>query len=455
VLVDGHYELLLDELAENQGTISDDPADSPDFPILRASAGSGKIIFEQEGYLHTFDINSNSPVKLTVGIGADLLELRPRFVQGNDYIRRADISPTGSRAVFDFRGEIITLPEEKGDPRNITLTAGVHEQFPSWSPDGKTIAYFSDASGEYELHLKSQDGKGEAKTIKLTGTGFYAFPKWSPDSKKICYSDNGRNLYIIDIELNMIRKIDSDELYFPGAFRKSFEDWSSDSKWIVYTKLLKTNFKAVYLYSLDQQKSFPLTDGLSDASEPVFDPNGEYLYFFASTDAGPVVNWFDLSNLDMRMTNSIYLVTLRKDIISPFTKESDEEKLQTEKTEPEKPAEKSKKDNKTQQPVQEKPKVLKIDTDGLQERIINLPPRAGNYSSLSTGATGEVLYIERQLNLRSSMLHKYDMKERKDSEIMELTGISCLLTKRKCYIIRGRYSGLRPPQKNLNREKEY
>ena len=414
-----------------------------DFPILRASAGSGKIIFEQEGYLHTFDIKSNSPVKLPVGIGADLLELRPRFVQGNDYIRNADISPTGSRAVFDFRGEIITLPEEKGDPRNITVTASVHEKFPSWSPDGKTIAYFSDASGEYELHLKSQDGKGEAKTIKLTGTGFYAFPKWSPDNKKICYSDNGRNLYIIDIELNTIRKIDTDELYFPGAFRKSFEDWSSDSKWIVYTKLLRTNFKAVYLYSLDQQKSFPLTDGLSDASEPVFDPNGEYLYFFASTDAGPVVNWFDLSNLDMRMTNSIYLVTLRKDIISPFTKESDEEKVQTEKTEPEKPAEKSKKDNKIQQPVQEKPKVLKIDTDGLQDRIINLPLRAGNYSSLSTGATGEVLYIERPVGSSgSSMLHKYDMKERKDSEIMELDGYVVSFDKKKMLYYKGEVFGI-------------
>ena len=124
-----------------------------------------------------------------------------------------------------------------------------------------------------------------------------------------------------------LKKIDSDEVYAPGAFRKMFGDWSSDSKWILYTKLLKTNFRVVYLYSVDQQKSFPVTDGMSDASEPVFDPNGEYIYFFASTDAGPVVNWFDLSNQDMRMTNSIYLATLRNDIISPFAKESDEESM--------------------------------------------------------------------------------------------------------------------------------
>ena len=109
--------------------------------------------------------SQTSEKKLTVGIAADLLELRPRFVQGSNYIRSVDISPTGSRVVFDFRGDIITLPAEKGDPRNITLTTTVHEKYPSWSPDGKTIAYFSDASGEYTLHIKSQDGKGDPKII--------------------------------------------------------------------------------------------------------------------------------------------------------------------------------------------------------------------------------------------------------------------------------------------------
>ncbi|MDZ7636435.1 MAG: hypothetical protein U5L72_19245 [Bacteroidales bacterium] len=120
--------------------------------------------------------------------------MRPRYVQGPNFIRGGDISPTGTRVVFDYRGEIVTLPAEKGDPRNITLTAGVHETYPSWSPDGKTIAFFSDASGEYTLHLKPQDGKGEPKIFTLPGTGFYAFPKWSPDSKKITFVDNGKEL---------------------------------------------------------------------------------------------------------------------------------------------------------------------------------------------------------------------------------------------------------------------
>jgi tricorn protease len=418
--------------------------DFTDFPILKASAKNGKIIFEQGGYLHTFDIASITQSKLTVAIAADLLELRPRFVQGTSYIRATDISPTGTRVVFDFRGDIITMPGEKGDARNITLTSGSHERYPSWSPDGKSIAYFSDASGENTLHIKSQDGKGDPKSFKLNGTGFYAYPVWSPDNKKVSYTDNGRNLYIIDIESGSIKKITSDEVYAPGVFRKMFGDWSSDSKWLLYTKLLKTNFSVVYLYSVDQQASFPVTDGMSNATEPVFDPNGEYIYFFASTDAGPVVNWFDLSNQDMRMTNSIYLATLRNDILSPFTKESDEEGVKPEKTDTETAViDKDKKDSKTPAPAPEKPKVLKIETAGITDRIVSIPVKAGNFSDLWVGLTGEIFYIVRpSAQSGSSTLHKYELKERKDNEVMDLDNYVISADRKKMLYSKGTEFGI-------------
>jgi tricorn protease len=414
-----------------------------DFPVIKARAGDTKIIFEEEGFLHTFDIASNKSKKLTIGIAADLLELRQRFVQGNNYIRWADISPAGSRVVFDFRGEIITLPAEKGDPRNITLTTAVHEKYPAWSPDGKSIAYFSDAPGEYALFIKSQDGKGEPRSFKLNGTGFYAYPRWSPDSKKISFVDNGRNLYVLEVESSVIKKIDSDEIFCPGVFRDIFGDWSSDSKWFVYTKLIGTNFSVVNLYSTDQQKIFPVTHGMSDASDPVFDPNGEYIYFFASTDAGPVVNWFDLSNQDMRSTNSIYLATLRNDVISPFTKESDEETIKQEKNEPEKTAAGDKKDVKPGPSVTEKSKTLKIEPDGISDRIVNLPVRAGNYSDLRVGATGEILYIVRPSDASgTSVLHKYDLKERKDNEVMELDNYIISADRKKMLFTKGQVYGI-------------
>jgi len=422
--------------------------DFSDFPVLDASSGNGKIVFEQEGYLHLYDAGTGSSIRLKIGIAADLLELRSRYIKGNNHIRSADISPTGARVVFDYRGDIITLPAEKGDPRNITLTTSVHEKYPSWSPDGKSLAYFSDASGEYSLQIRSQDGSGEPRIIKLTGTGFYAFPVWSPDSKKIAYVDNGRNLYIINLESNAISKVDSDDIYLPGAFRNIMSHWSSDSKWIAYTKVLETNFKVVCLYSLDQKKSFQVTDGLSDATDPIFDPDGKYLYFFASTDAGPVINWFDLSNQDMRMTNSIYLVTLRKDIISPFAKESDEEAEKPEKVTTDKPDEKktdrtTKKESKNSDQTQEKPEVLIIETDGLQDRIVSVPVSAGNYSSLGIAEAGEILYIIRPLvRSESSKLHKYIVKDRKDEEVMELDGYKISADRKKMLYNKGETFGI-------------
>ncbi len=221
----------------------------------------------------------------------------------------------------------MTVPADKGDPRNITQTAAAHEKYPAWSPDGKDIAYFSDASGEYAIHIKSQDGKGEERVIALNGTGFYGFPKWSPDSKKIVYVDNGSNLYILDVASGVSEKIDSDELYVPGPLRFMFGDWSFDSKWVAYTKVTSTFFQQVYLYSVEEGKSFAVTDGLSDAVEPVFDRGGKYLYFLASTDAGPVINWFDQSTADMEMTRDIYLAVLQSETLSPFAKESDEEEV--------------------------------------------------------------------------------------------------------------------------------
>jgi tricorn protease len=421
-----------------------------DFPVLSASAARGKIVFEQAGYLHSFDIAGGEQARLKVGIAADLLELRPRYLQGFNYMRSADISPTGSRAVFGFRGEIITLPAEKGDPRNITQTAGSHEKYPAWSPDGKTIAYFSDASGGYKLCIKQQDGKGEAKVFDLPGTGFYAYPKWSPDSKRISFTDNGRNLWLLDITTSTIRKIDTDEMYFPGPFREMFGDWSSDSRWIVYTKMINTFFRVVYLYSVDQQKSFAVTDGLSDAAEPVFDPNGEYIYFLASTDAGPVINWFDLSSADMRMSSSIYLVTLRKDIISPFAKESDEEKGSEEKTDSEKPApavaakgaSKASAKSQARTPAAEKSEVLKIETDGIQERIVNVPVSPGNYAELGVAGAGEILYIVMPDGRGASALRKYNLKDRKDEEVMELDSYIVSADRKKMLYVKGQTVGI-------------
>jgi len=393
------------------------------FPIVSASHHNKQIIFEHEGYLHTFDTQSAAYEKLTIGIAADLLELRPRYVKGDQYIRWADISPSGARAVFDFRGEVVTVPADKGDPRNLTLTTGVHEKFPAWSPDGKQVAFFSDASGEYALHIKPQDGRGEARALSLMGTGFYSDINWSPDSKKLTYVDNGRNFYLLDIASGVINKIDSDELYRPGTFRPAHGSWSSDSRWITYTKLTGTNFQQVFLYAVDQKTSYALSDGLSDATEPVFDRGGKYIYFFASTDAGPVVNWFDQSNIDMQMSRNIYLATLQKETLSPFAKESDEEEAKEEKAEKEEDDKESKTKKKKKDQVEDEEAVeeveqVRIDIDGIQNRILDIPVDAGDLSGLGSAKAYQVIYLERSEGKR--MMHVYDLEEREDKEISEI-----------------------------------
>ncbi|WP_029038808.1 S41 family peptidase [Salinimicrobium xinjiangense] len=384
-----------------------------EFPVIDLATGNNEIIFEQEGYLHTFDPNSKKASKLKIGIGTDLLEVRPRYVKGDNYIRSASISPTGARVVMDFRGEVVSVPGEKGDVMNLSSTPGAHEKFPVWSPDGKSIAYFSDASGEYQLFVQDQTGLEEPKRFDLNGTGFYAHPQWSPDSKKISYVDNGRNLYVINVSTGRVNKIATDARYIPGVFRNLFGDWSHDSNWITYTIVTDTSFEQAFVYSLSQNKSFPITDGLSNVSSPTFDPSGKYLYMLASTDAGPVVNWFDQSNQDMQMSSNIYLVTLQKDVESPFARENDVEKIQKEEEEQDKKKKNEKEKKETKVPD------LKIEFENINTRIVDIPVKAGNYAALSAPKEGMLYYLAYAPGEQGkAALRKYDLKEREDKEVM-------------------------------------
>jgi tricorn protease len=381
--------------------------DHRDFPVLYASAGDGRIIYEQAGYLHTFDPKSGRAAKVTIGVSTDLVETRPRYVKGARYIRNASLSPTAARAVFEFRGEIVTVPAEKGDTRNLTNTTAAHERSPAWSPDSKSIAYFSDESGEYELHVRSQDGKGDVRKIKLSGAGFYADPVWSPDSQKISYTDNSWTLYWLDLKSGTSKKIGSEYLYGPSRARTIYHAWSPDSKWLAYTLSTKANIQTVYVYSTEQGKSFTITDGLSEVTEPVFDESGKYLYFLGSTNAGPVKEWFAQSNADMRSTSSLYLTVLRSNLPNPLMKESDEEKGVQKEEKPKEPP--------------KPPEPFSIDFAGISNRILAIPLPARNYSKLQAGTAGQFYYVESPEDdnpvpggPERSVLHQYDLNKRKD-----------------------------------------
>ncbi|MGZ7040884.1 MAG: S41 family peptidase, partial [Thermoanaerobaculia bacterium] len=339
-----------------------------DFPVSYVSAQEGKVAFEQAGYLHLFDAATSRDQRLKIGVAADLAESRLRFVKGAKFIRNASLSPSGARAVMEFRGEIVTVPAEKGDDRDITQSPGVNDRSPIWSPDGKSIAWLSDEGGEYALRIEPQVGRGDVRTIKLEGAGFYYNPKWSPDSTKVSYVDNARALYVVDVPSSAIAKVSQNPYYAPGDPDLDHA-WSADSKWLAYTRNNSTYFHTIYLYSVDQKKSFAVTDGYSDARYPVFDPNGKYLYFASSTNAGPVADWFALSNHDAREMSSIYLAVLPKGVTSPLAKESDEEEAKKEDAAAangdKKPAD-TKADAKTDTKADtKKPAAVAVDFDGL------------------------------------------------------------------------------------------
>ena len=229
--------------------------------------------------------------------------------------------------LFEARGEIFSVPAEKGDARNLTNTPGVAERDPAWSPDGKWVAYFSDESGEYALHLRDQTGMGEVKKINLGNPpSFYYSPTWSPDSKKIAYFDKRLMVWYVNIEKGTPVKIDTSKRGSNFSL-----NWSPDSRWIAYVKPIESWYRAVFVYSLESGKSNQVTDGLSDVAMAAFDKSGKYLYFTASTDVGPAVFGFDMTSYPHRPTRSVYLAVLRKDLPSPLAPESDEEKIQEEK----------------------------------------------------------------------------------------------------------------------------
>jgi tricorn protease len=363
----------------------------------------------------------------------DLLEVRPHFQKVKAAsLTGAGISPTGARAVFQARGEILTVPAEKGDIRNITKTPSAAERDPTWSPDGKWIAYFSDESGEYALHISNQNGLGETRKIGLGDPpSFFYSPRWSPDSKKIAYTDKRLNVWYLDVDKQKPQLIDTD-LYDGAAL---LPVWSPDGKWIAYTKQLQNFMHAVFIYSLDEHKSRRITDGMSDALFAEFDKGGKYLYFTASTDIGLTIQGLDMSSVNRPVTRSVYVVVLKKDLPSPLAPESDEEKGK--KDEKAADSTKSSANDKSSKPNEKKDKGkdsgkdsvnVKIDFDNIGQRILALPIPARDYFGMTAGKEGFLFLQEGPpipVNPSEStvpapiIIHRFDLTKRKTEKILD------------------------------------
>ena len=379
-----------------------------------ASAGPGAIVIEQFGQIQLYDLKSGTLSPVKISLAGDLAELRPKFVNVGRRLTNAHISPTGARALFEARGEIVTVPAEKGDPRNLTETTGVIERDPAWSPDGKWIAYFSDESGEYELHVRDSLGVEPARKIRLEDNPtFYTTPRWSPDSKKIAYLDAHLAIWYVDIDAKKPVRVDKDRFLGPAGDRAP--TWSPDSKWLTYAKRLENSLGAIFVYSLADARSTQLTDGLSDARHPVFDKDGKHLYFTASTDSGPSLG-NDIQSGVRTTSHNVYVVVLSKSDPSPFAPESDEEKpAESPRPEGAKPD--------APRPDQAKPgdtrvAEVKIDWDKINQRILSMPLPARRYVQLQTGRPGTLFAIEGVSQgtpgaAAGNTVHRYDLRQRR------------------------------------------
>jgi tricorn protease len=383
-----------------------------------AGAGPDAIVVEQFGGLSLFDLKSGKMKPVRVNIAGDLPEVRERIVNVSRRLTGAHLSPNAARAVFEARGEIITVPAEKGDVRVITNTPRIMERSPSWSPDGKTIAYFSDESGEYELHLAPQNGMGPVTKIAMPEAGFYHGPRWSPDSKKIAFGDSHMRIWYVDVESKKPVLVDKEHYWNP------FGDdwlpvWSPDSKWLAYSTRLTNYLGAIQVYSLATGKLTQITDGMSDAKHPVFDKDGKYLYFTASTDSGPSLQP-DVGSFFRPVTRSVYLAVLAKDQPSPLNPESDEEKPpETSRPEPAKPEAPKPDVAESDAAKVSLPKTpdVKIDFENIGQRILALPLPPRRYVGLAAGKGSVLFAVEMPLPLPEQpptmTVHRHDLKSRK------------------------------------------
>jgi len=355
-----------------------------DLDVQTMDSGSGTIVFEQAGYIHELDPRNGRSKIVNITATGDFPWMMPRWETVSNRMTNLEISPTGKRVLVEARGEIFTIPAEKGDTRNITNSSGSAERDPAWSPDGKFISYFSDRSGEYRLYVVAQDGLTPPREIALQKPTHYYTASWSPDSKKLMFTDTNVKVWVLDVATGSAKIVGSEQWMVPQ--RTLNPTWSPDSKWVAYASRLRSLYHAIFISNVETGESKQVTDGLSDARWPVWDANGKYLWFFASTNFGLRSQWLDMTSYDRNPTYGLYLAVLKKGDPSPLLPESDEDKGTGT------PAAPAGEGGARRAPSSV---TVQVDFDEIGKRIISIPgvPER-QYSSLAAGADGTVFYLE-------------------------------------------------------------
>jgi len=395
--------------------------DFKEFDIKFPSLGNKAIVYENGGYIYKMDLSTEKSEKVKIIIAEDFVSGRSLLKDVSKSITNFDISNDGKRALFGSHGDVFTVPEKYGETRNLTQSSGIHERDSKWSDDGKWVSYISDKTGEDEIFIQAQDGRQPAVEITSGSSDYKYQPFWSPDSKKLLWSDRNQTLHYVDIDTRVTTNVDIDSIFEIREYT-----WSPDSKWITYTKNSDNRFQQIYLYSLEQKNSFPVTENWYHAFNSAFSTDGKYLFFISSRDFNP-----DFSNLGSTISYSdmsnIYFVTLSKETPSLFRLKSDEAELTVNTVKPE--ASEKKKET-TAQP---KKTDLQIDIDGIEGRIGKLPIKASDYFNL-TSVENKLYYQRKGHKDDKTALFMYDFDSREEKNLGQVDGYEISANKKKMIV---------------------
>jgi tricorn protease len=393
--------------------------DFKDYDVKFPSLGDNAIVFENGGYIYRFDLSTEKAEKVVISINEDFSIGRGKLIDVSKNITNYEIAPDGSRALFGARGEIFTVPAKNGNTRNLTNTSNVHERNSKWSPDGKWIAYISDASGEDEIYIIAQDGKSEPVQVTKNGDVYKYQLYWSPDSKKILWGDRKQRLQYADIESKEITKVAE-----ATAFEITDYSWSPDSKWIAYAKPEEKMMQDIFIYSLESKKNIGVTDGWYDSENPVFSNDGKYLFIVSERNFSPKFGQTEFNQIYQDMAK-IFAITLAKDTKSPFEPQSDEVKVKDDN-------EKKSTDKKDGKEGPEKLNI-KVDEDGIQTRIVEIPIAGSNYFGLEVTGN-KIYYMRRGSSDSKSQLVMFDFEKRKETELGEINGFEISADQKKMLV---------------------
>lgn len=381
-----------------------------EFDIKFPSAWKDRIVFEWGGYIYQYDLNTAQAARIPIFIREDFSLSRGGLTDVSTFIQQFEIAPDGNRALYTARGEIFTVPAKNGITRNLTQSSGIHERNAKWSPNGQWIAYLSDQTGENEIWIRSQNGSGQPVQLTRNADTYYYDLFWSPDSRKILWADKKLRLRFVDVETKTLTEVDQSKVWEFTEY-----SWSPDSRWIAYTRSEAEGMPRIYLYSLADKKSYPVTDTWYASAQPVFSADGKYLFFISNRDFNPLYSWTEWNHAYQDMER-IYLITLSKETESPFRPLNDEVSVQTDTAKAT-----VKKDQKSKDEPGSSSKNIRVDLDGIMNRITVLPIHASNYYHLT--ALNDVVYYQRRGSKdEKPLLFLFDLKEKKETEIGQVYG---------------------------------